>query len=80
MADAHWRYTANTPRIGPIDARAFSPFPMLLMWKSVIPLAFGFFFIFFFAIIQRKGYDFPTFCRALRTKISSPTKGVRPLR
>lgn len=80
MIDSHWRYTANTPRIATIDARAFSPFPLLLLWKSVIPLTFGFIFIFFFAIIQRKGYDFPSFCRALRTRISSPTKGVRQLR
>jgi hypothetical protein len=80
MADSHWRYTAHTPKLGPLDARAFSPFPILLLWKSIIPLTLGFVFIFFFAIIQRKGYDFPNFCRALRTKLSGYIKAVRRIR
>ncbi|WP_373323791.1 IcmT/TraK family protein [Pandoraea communis] len=80
VTDNHWRYTSNTPKVGSLDARAFSPFPLLLIWKSWSPVTIGFIFISFFAIIQRKGYDFPNFCRSLRTKMSGHNKTVRRMR
>ncbi|WP_157131290.1 IcmT/TraK family protein [Burkholderia pseudomallei] len=80
MADAHWRYTGNVTSIGKLDARAFSPFPALLIVKSWYVVILGIIFLVFFAIISRKGYPFSTFKRKIRSMVTGPTKAVRRLR
>lgn len=80
MADSHWRHTGNVTKVGPLDARAFSPFPFLLIIKSWSIVTFGFIFLVFFGTISRKGYSFSTFIRKLRTSVTGTTKSVRRLR
>jgi hypothetical protein len=80
MADSHWRHTGNVTKIGKLDARAFSPFPALLIVKSFTVVYVGIIFLVFFAIISRKGYPFSTFKRKIRSMLTGPTKAVRRLR
>jgi hypothetical protein len=83
VADNSWRHTANIPVISlgfvKLDARAFAPFPALLVIKSWTILFAGIIFIVFFAIISRKGYTFSTFKRKIRSMITGPIKSVRRL-
>jgi hypothetical protein len=84
MADSHWRHTANITTISlfgfKLDARAFAPFPFLLVVKSWYLLYLGIIFLVFFGIISRKGYPFSTFVRKIRTMLTGPTKTVRRMR
>ena len=81
MADNHWRNTANDVRILSVDARAFSPFPLLLLIKKLFILQLGCVFVIFFFIIEKKfGLDFAKFKRALRARITGPVKTVRRMR
>lgn len=77
MADNHWRHTANEVKFWIFDAKAFSPFPVLLVVKSLIILLLGVIFLVFFFIIGRKGLTFSNFVRRLRGWITGPTKEVR---
>jgi hypothetical protein len=84
MADPHWRNTAVPLRISvfklfSVDARALAPFVPLLLVKSWKLFAIGCIFMFFFLIIERKGFTFPNFLRAARVKLSGLVKSVRPL-
>lgn len=80
MADDHWRNTANDVKFCFLDAKAFSPFPILMIVKSLIVLAIGVFFLFFFFIIDKKGLSFTNFLRRARTQLTGPVKAVRRLR
>lgn len=80
MADEHWRNTANEVKVWIFDARAFSPFPVLLVIKSLYILVIGVIFLFFFFIIDKKGLGFPTFLRKTRTQITGSIKAVRRLK
>lgn len=81
MADSHWRNTANDVRAFGIDARAFSPFPTLLLVKSLFIFWIGCVFVIFFFIIERRfGLNFAKFKRALRARITGPVKAVRRMR
>ncbi|WP_206171180.1 IcmT/TraK family protein [Trinickia terrae] len=85
MADSHWRHTANVTSISifgftKLDARAFVPFPFLLVVKSWYLVILGIIFLVFFGIISRKGYPFSTFRRKIRTMLTGPTKTVRRIR
>jgi hypothetical protein len=85
VADNHWRHTANITSVSlfgvmKIDARAFAPFPALLVIKSWYLLWLGIIFLVFFGIISRKGYPFTTFKRKIRSMLTGPTKTVRRIR
>lgn len=85
MADNHWRHTANITTVNlfgvlKLDARAFAPFPLLLVIKSWYLVILGIIFLVFFGIISRKGYPFSTFKRKIRTMLTGPTKTVRRIR
>jgi archaellum biogenesis protein FlaJ (TadC family) len=85
MADNHWRHTANITTVNvfgilKLDARAFSPFPLLLVIKSWYLVLGGIIFVVFFGIISHKGYTFTTFMRKVRTMLTGPTKTVRRMR
>jgi len=77
MADPHWRNTANDVKFWIFDAKAFSPFPLLLIIKSLFLLIFGLFFLFFFFIIDKRGLSFSNFLRRTRTQITGSVKSVR---
>lgn len=77
MADNHWRHTANAVRAVSIDARAFCPFPFLLIIKSLFILVLGVIFVVFFFIIERRGYSWENFLRKLRGWFVGPIKTVR---
>jgi len=62
-----------------IDAKAFSPFPVLLIVKSLTILAIGVIFLVFFFILEKKGLGFTNFLRKIRTQITGSTKAVRKL-
>lgn len=80
MADEHWRNTANEVKFWVLDAKAFAPFPILLVVKSLIVLIFGVIFLVFFFILNRKGLNFSAFLRKVRTYISGSTKLVSRIR
>lgn len=77
MADPHWRNTANDVKFGPLDAKAFAPFPILLVVKSLFILIIGVIFLFFFFIIDKRGLSFSNFLRRTRTQITGSKKAVR---
>lgn len=77
MSDSHWRHTANETKFWIIDAKAFSPFPILLIVKSLTILIIGCVFVLFFIIIERKGFNFSNFLRKLRTYVTGHVKKVR---
>ena len=80
-ADPHWRNTANDVRFLGLDARAFSPFPALLIVKSASLFYFGCVFIVFFLFVEKKlGLNFNKFKRKLRVWITGPVKTVRRMR
>ena len=82
-ADVHWRNTAKVLRISlkiiSVDARAFTLFPALVLIKSWKIAAVGLIIMFFFIIIERKGFTFPNFLRAVRVWIVGKVKRVRPI-
>ena len=80
MADNHWRNTANETKFFFLDARAFTPFPVLMVVKSWFIFAIGVIFLFFFFILDRQGLNFPNFLRKLRSRITGPIKNVRRVR
>jgi len=81
MADEHWRNTANDVRIASIDARAFAPFPPLLVIKSMAILQAGIVFVVFFAVLEKKfKLNFAQFRRKVRVVITGNVKSVRRYR
>ncbi|CAG9184271.1 IcmT/TraK family protein [Cupriavidus pampae] len=80
-ADPHWRNTANEVKLFGIDARAFSPFPPLLIIKSLFLFWFGCILIIFFLIIEAKlGLNLTKFIRKTRVWLTGPVKTVRRMR
>lgn len=77
MADNHWRNTANEVKFFFLDAKAFAPFPLLLVVKSVIIFSFGLIFLVFFFILSKKGISYTNWVRRLRTRITGPVKTIR---
>lgn len=80
MADDHWRHTANEVKFWVLDAKSFSPFPFLLIVKSLFILVVGVIFLVFFYIIGKKGLNFPNFLRKARGWVTGPSKEVRRFR
>lgn len=80
-ADPHWRNTANDVRFLGLDARAFTPFPALLIVKSLLLFWLGCAFIVFFLFVEKRlGLNFNKFKRKLRVWITGPVKTVRRMR
>jgi hypothetical protein len=80
-ADPHWRNTANEVKLGGVDARAYFPFPPLLIVKSSFLFFSGCFLIgFFFIIDVRLGLNFAKFARKTRVWLTGPVKTVRRMR
>lgn len=77
MADSHWRHTANEVKFWILDARAFLPFPFLLLVKKLWLLYLGLGFLVFFGFLQWKGVGFKAFMRRLRIKLSGAVKNVK---
>ena len=77
MADDHWRNTSNEVKFLFLDAKAFLPFPVLLLVKSLIILSFGLIFLVFFFILNKKGLSFTNWCRRMRIVITGPVKEIR---
>jgi hypothetical protein len=81
MADSHWSRTAHDAKFTPfLDAKAFSPFPALLIFKSLILLAVGLIFLVFFFILERKGLSFSIFLKKMRNWFVGPTRSVRKIK
>lgn len=80
MADSHWRNTALDTKFWFLDAKAFAPFPVLLVVKSIFVLAVGLLFLVFFFILDKKGLSFTNWIRKQRTRITGPIKSVRKVR
>lgn len=80
MAESHWRYTANEVKVGPLDAKSFSPFPFLLVVKSLFIFVTGVVFLVFFYIIGKKGLNFSNFLRKVRARLGGVVREVRKMR
>lgn len=77
IVDTHWRKTGGTTRVGPIDAMAFTPVPLWVIWKSWFVFGLVVVFIAFFYFIQTKGYSTRVIFRKLRLFVSGQRKTVR---
>lgn len=80
--NTHWRDSARTPRIGPLDYRAVLPFLYLMLSGGsylVYSLIIVTFITVFFGILEYFGFTFSVFLRWLRsTLLSGKYKKARP--
>lgn len=80
MADSHWRNTGHDARFGKLDAKAFSPFPVLMLIKSATILELGLIFLVFFFILDLKGLSFSNFLRKMRNILIGCVRPVRKMK
>lgn len=63
---AHWRYTGNTPKLGPFDATALFPLALFVIWWRLWTLIVALIAVTFFFVLSRRGIDAVTAVRIAR--------------
>ena len=73
-----WHYTAKSPTIFGIDARAFMPTLPLMVYCRVWTLVLMLGSVVFFAVLSWKGLPLPVVYRKCRHKLCGNTRAARP--
>ncbi len=72
---AHWRYTGQTPKLGPFDATALFPLALFVLWWRVWTLVLALVAVMFFLYLSRRGINSLTAVRIARSWLAGR---VRP--